>query len=290
MADKPKNIAASVRQRLKNLSVEKQRDFGLLLVNYGLERLIYRLSASPHRDSFVLKGGMLVTVWANNDNRTTRDADFLGFGELDETKLKAAFTDILGRDADDGLIFDTANLTASAIREDQIYGGVRLKTIALLENARIPITIDIGLGDALTEPDHVIDYPSLLDQPIANIRAYPPETVIAEKFQAIVALGVANGRMKDYYDLWAIPNVLSLKPAALDAAIAATFARRETVIPLVAPPGLSKLFTDDPQKITQWATYAESISFEMVTLSQVVDAIWAYLGPGCARINKAEAP
>ena len=285
MADKRKNIAASVRQRLKNLSVEMQRDFGLLLVNYGLERLIYRLSVSPYRDRFVLKGGTLVTVWAINDNRTTRDADFLGFGELDEEKLKAAFTDILRADTNDGLVFDTANLTATAIREDQIYGGVRLKTIALLENARIPITIDIGIGDALTEPDYVIDYPSLLDQPIGNVRAYPPATVIAEKFQAIVALGVANGRMKDYYDLWAIPNALSLKPAALDAAIAATFARRETAIPSVAPPGLSNLFTGDPQKITQWTTYAESISLEAVTLVQVATAIWAYLGPSCERLN-----
>jgi predicted nucleotidyltransferase component of viral defense system len=288
MAEKRKNIAASVRQRLKNLSNEKQRDFGLLLVNYGLERLIYRLSVSPYRDRFVLKGGMLVTVWAINDNRTTRDADFLGFGELDEDKLKAAFTEIMRRDADDGLIFDTANLTASAIREDQIYGGVRLKTVALLENARIPITIDIGLGDALTEPDHVIDYPSLLNQPIANVRAYPPATVIAEKFQAIVVLGVTNGRMKDYYDLWAIPHALSLNPDALDAAVAATFARRETAIPSVAPPGLTKLFTDDPQKVTQWTTYAESINLKGVKLAEVVDAIWAYLGPSCERLNKAK--
>jgi predicted nucleotidyltransferase component of viral defense system len=288
MAEKLKNIAASVRQRLKNLSNEKQRDFGLLLVNYGLERLIYRLSVSPYRDRFVLKGGMLVTIWAINDNRTTRDADFLGFGELDEDKLKAAFTEIMRTDTSDGLIFDTANLTASTIREDQIYGGVRLKTVALLENARIPITIDIGLGDALTEPDHVIDYPSLLNHPIANVRAYPPATVIAEKFQAIVALGVTNGRMKDYYDLWVIPNALSLELAALDAAIAATFTRRETTIPSVAPPGLSKLFTDDPQKITQWTTYAESINLKGVKLAEVVDAIWAYLGRSCERLNKAQ--
>ncbi len=285
MVDKRKNIAASIRQRLKNLSNEKQRDFGLLLVNYGLERLIYRLSVSPYRDRFVLKGGMLVTIWTINDNRTTRDADFLGFGDLNEETLKTAFADILGRNADDGLIFDIANLTASAIREDQIYGGVRLKTIALLENARIPITIDIGLGDTLTEPDHVIDYPSLLDQPIANVRAYPPATVIAEKFQAIVTLGVTNGRMKDYYDLWAIPNALTLEPDALDTAIAATFARRETAVPSVMPPGLSSLFSDDPQKIIQWTTYAEAISLEAVTLSEVVAAIWANLGPSCERLN-----
>ena len=285
MADKPKNIAASVRQRLKNLSREKQRDFGLLLVKYGLERLIYRLSVSPYRDRFVLKGGMLVTLWAINDDRTTRDADFLGFGELDDDKLKTTFADIMAIDGEDGLVFDTANLTVAAIREDQLYSGVRLKTVALLENARISITIDVGLGDALTDPDYTIDYPSLLNQPIVNIRAYPPETVIAEKLQAIVMLGVANGRMKDYYDLWALPGVLTIEPAALDAAIAATFARRETAVPPVAPPGLTEAFADNRQKAEQWATYAESIGLEAVSLGQVVTAIWAYLGPSCARIN-----
>lgn len=284
MADGRKNSAASVRQRLKNLSLEKQRDFGLLLVNYGLERLIYRLSVSDYRDKFVLKGGMLVTLWAINDDRTTRDADFLGFGELDDEKLKATFADIMAIDGDDGLVFDTANLTVTAIREE-IYGGVRLKTVALLENARIPITVDVGLGDALTDPGYTIDYPSLLNQPIFNIRAYPPETVIAEKFQAIVMLGVANGRMKDYYDLWALPRVLSIEPAALDAAIAATFARRETVIPSVAPPGLTTAFSDNRQKAEQWMTYAETIGLQAVSLPQVVAAIWAYLSPSCARLD-----
>lgn len=285
MADGRKNSAASVRQRLKNLSREKQRDFGLLLVNYGLERLIYRLSVSPYRDRFVLKGGMLVTLWAINDDRTTRDADFLGFGELDDEKLKATFAEIMAIDGEDGLVFDAANLTVAAIREDQIYGGVRLKTLALLENARIPITIDVGLGDALTDPDYTVDYPSLLNQPIVNIRAYPPETVIAEKFQAIVMLGVANGRMKDYYDLWVLPGVLSIEPAALDAAIAATFAHRETAIPSIAPPGLTAAFSDNRQKAEQWATYAETIGLQAVSLAQVVAAIWAYLGPSCARIG-----
>ncbi len=195
MAKDISNVAASVRQRLRNLSLERQRDFGMVLVNYGLERLIYRLSVSAHRDSFVLKGGMLVTIWTADDNRTTRDADFLGFGELDEARLTATFAEIMAIEGDDGLAFDIANLNAMVIREDNIYGGVRLKTVALLGTTRIPITIDVGLGDALTEPDHTIDYPSLLSQPIPKVRAYPPATVIAEKFQAIVALGAANGRM-----------------------------------------------------------------------------------------------
>lgn len=286
MVDGQKNIAASVRQRLQNLSRLKKRDFGLILVNYGLERLIFRLSVSPFRDRFVLKGGMLVTLWTGDEARTTRDADFLGFGELDEENLKAIFTEIMGIQTEDGLIFDTVHLTIESIREDQIYGGARLKTIALLEKARIPITIDIGLGDALTNPDYIIDYPSMLNEPIANLRAYPPETVIAEKFQAIVALGLANGRMKDYYDLWALPSVLTIEPAALDSAIFATFERRKTGLPTLVPPGLAQTFFDDPQKKQQWVTYAASIGLDGVSLEHVVSSIWAYLGPSCDRLNR----
>jgi predicted nucleotidyltransferase component of viral defense system len=286
MVDVQKNMAASVRQRLQNLSRLKKRDFGLILVNYGLERFIYRLSVSPFRDRFVLKGGMLVTLWTGDEARTTRDADFLGFGELDEEKLRMIFTEIMVIQTEDGLIFDTANLTIESIRDDQIYGGARLKTVALLEKARIPITIDIGLGDALTNPDYVIDYPSMLDQPIVNLRAYPPETVIAEKFQAIVALGLANGRMKDYYDLWALPTVLTIEPAELDSAIFATFERRETGVPTLVPPGLAQTFFDDPQKKQQWVTYAASIGLDGVSLEHVVSSIWAYLGPSCERLNR----
>jgi predicted nucleotidyltransferase component of viral defense system len=286
MVDGQKNIAASVRQRLQNLSRLKKRDFGLILVNYGLERLIFRLSVSPFRDRFVLKGGMLVTLWTGDEARTTRDADFLGFGELDEENLKAIFTEIMGIQTEDGLIFDTVNLTIESIREDQIYGGARLKTIALLEKARIPITIDIGLGDALTNPDYIIDYPSMLNEPIANLRAYPPETVISEKFQAIVALGLANGRMKDYYDLWALPSVLTIEPAALDSAIFATFEHRETGVPTLVPQGLAQTFFDDPQKKQQWVTYAASIGLDGVSLEHVVSSIWAYLGPSCERLNR----
>jgi Nucleotidyl transferase AbiEii toxin, Type IV TA system len=285
MAKGVNNVAASVRQRLRNLSLDRQRDFGLVLVNYGLERLIYRLSISPHHNSFVLKGGMLVSIWTADDNRTTRDADFLGFGELDEVRLKSTFAEIMGIEAEDGLVFNTANLSARVIREDNIYGGVRLKTVALLDNSRIPITIDIGLGDALTEPEHRIDYPSLLGQPIAKVRAYPPTTVIAEKFQAIVALGAVNGRMKDYYDLWAIPNAIPIDAAALDAAIADTFARRKSAIPMAAPVGLTTAFSSDPQKANQWKAYAESVGVEETSLAEVIAEIWTYLGPSCQRLG-----
>ena len=200
MAKQPKDIAASVRQRLLNLARAEGQLFDVVLVAFGLERLVYRLSVSEYRDRFVLKGGMLVTLWTADTGRFTRDIDFLAFGSDEEAELKAAFSQILAIDGGDGLVYDIASLTAVAIREDQIYGGMRLRTEARLGNTRIPITVDLGFGDALADPQFEIEYGSLLDFPAASIRAYSPATVLAEKFQAVVALGLANSRMKDLYD------------------------------------------------------------------------------------------
>ena len=288
MAKTPKNLAESIRQRLLNLSREQGRVFEVTLVTYGLERLIYRLSISDHRNEFVLKGGMLVTLWTDDQNRVTRDADFLAHGESSEEHLKAVFTDILNTTADDGLIYDTDALTIQPIREEQQYGGVRLKTTAHLGKTRIPITVDIGFGDAVADPAYTIDYPSLLDMPTANIRAYPPATVIAEKFHAIVTLGMANSRMKDYYDLWAIPNALVIDPSELDAAIGTTFERRRTAIPSTQPVGLSSDFIADAQKSQQWTAYAASIDLEGLSLETVVQHIWELVEPACQRLTDSE--
>lgn len=277
MAKAPKNIAASVRQRLLNLARENGRDFQTVLVAFGLERLIYRLSISEFRDRFVLKGGMLVTLWTADPGRFTRDVDFLGFGDSDEEALRKIFTEVLSTDAGDGLVFDTGELTASEIREDQVYGGKRLRTTAYLERTQIPITIDLGFGDALTVPEYEIDYGSLLDFDAAKIRAYSPATVIAEKYQAVVALGLINGRMKDFYDLWAIPKATEIKPEELAAAIKATFERRDTHVPTERPPGLSYEFAEDPVKIAQWTAYSEATELGGIALSDVVDEIWTFI-------------
>ena len=285
MAKAPKNLPASVRQRLINLTREQGRVFEVVLVTYGLERLIYRLSISEHRDLFVLKGGMLVTLWTTDENRVTRDADFLGYGDSNAEHLKAVFADVFHLEVEDGLVFDADALVALPIREDQEYGGYRLKTIANLGRTRIPITIDIGFGDAVADSTYTIDYPSLLGMPMANIRAYPPSTVIAEKFHAIVTLGIANGRMKDYYDLWAIPNAINIDSTELDDAIRATFERRDTRIPDTLPIGLSDEFVTDDQKSQQWLAYAASIDLESLTLETVVGVIWSYVEPACQRLN-----
>lgn len=287
MAKPPVNLAKSVKDRLLNLARAEGKVFDVVLVRFALERLLYRLSLSAHRDRFVLKGGMLVTVWLDDDNRVTRDADFLGHGDADADRLVADFQEIMSVDVDDGLVFDVDNLSATAIREEMEYGGTRLKTVAYLEKTRIPITIDIGFGDAMADPTRQLDYPTLLDLPAPNIRTCPPATVIAEKFQAIVVLGIANGRMKDFYDLWAIPRSIDVPDEELDAALAATFARRETAIPTERPAGLTPEMADDPNKQRQWKAYAASIELENVELQEVVDAIWALIGPACERLSRA---
>ena len=246
MAKPPKDTAASVRQRLLNLARQEGQVFDVVLVAFGLERLVYRLSVSDYRDRFVLKGGMLVTLWTADTGRFTRDIDFLAFGSDEEAVLKEAFSAILAIDGGDGLIYDAANLTAAAIREDQVYGGMRLRTIAYLGTTQIPITVDLGFGDALGDPKYQIEYASLLDFPAASIRAYSPATVIAEKFQAVVALGIANSRMKDFYDLWTLPKAVKIDHVELANTIRGTFSRRVTAIPASCPVGLSPAFSTEP--------------------------------------------
>lgn len=287
MVDAPKNIAASVKQRLLNMARAQGRAFDILLVRFALERLLFRLSQSAHRDNYILKGGMLVTQWLDHDNRETRDADFLGFGEGDVETIKAVFAEIMVIAGDDGLEFDTGALTASTIREEMEYGGIRLKTNAYLERTRIPITLDIAFGDALVEAAQSIDYPSLLDMERPHIRAYPPAQVIAEKFQAVVAFGLANGRMKDFYDLWAVPKAMPVAEQELAAAIAATFERRGTPIPIKCPAGLSAVMAEDAAAQQRWRAYMESLELPVPEFAGVLDGIWTLLAPCCVKLNKA---
>ncbi|WP_223072792.1 nucleotidyl transferase AbiEii/AbiGii toxin family protein [Erythrobacter sp. SCSIO 43205] len=164
------------------------------------------------------------------------------------------------------------------------YGGIRLKTSAYLERTRVPVTLDIGFGDALADATQTIDYPSLLAMEQPKIRSYPPETVIAEKFQAIVALGLANGRMKDFYDLWSIPKSLKIERQALDAAIAATFERRDTPVPIERPVGLSAEMAEDDAAKQRWKAFIASLDLPLIELKQVIDEIWTTLQPSCTKL------
>jgi hypothetical protein len=196
------NMAASVRQRLLHLSRTRKEDFGLVLAKYGLERVLYRIAQSKHGEGFVLKGALLFELWTEQRYRPTRDADFLARGDNSPERFIAIFKEICGIGVeDDGLRFDPATVTAERITEDTDYEGIRVKFIGYLENARIPIQIDLGFGDVITPAPIKTKIPSLLDLPSPELLTYPRESVVAEKFEAMVSLGLANSRMKDFFDL-----------------------------------------------------------------------------------------
>jgi predicted nucleotidyltransferase component of viral defense system len=270
MPDRLRNIGASVRQRLLNLAQARGQPMELLLTRYALERLLHRLSLSPHREQFVLKGAMLLATWFDEPYRATRDVDLLGFGDAAADTLLGTFRDIMAIRVDDGVRFDLKGLKIEAIREKVEYGGSRLRTSAALAGAQIPIIVDIGFGDAVEPGIEDIDLPVLLDMPSPHLRAYPPETVIAEKLHAMVTLGRANSRMKDYYDVWMLLNTFESQPERLQRAIAATFARRGTAIPAVVPDGLSEGFAADPTKQRQWTAFARDLSGPIPGLALIV--------------------
>ncbi len=239
MRERVSNMGASVRARLLNLSRERNQPFELLLTRYVLERLLYRLSTTKHRDRFVLKGAMLMTTWFDVPFRPTRDLDLLGFGDDDPDAMLAAFREICAVEINDGVQFDVASLTIDELRDETEYGGLRLKAYATIAEARVRVTVDIGFGDAVEPGIAELDLPVLLDLPSPRLRAYPRETVIAEKFQAMVLLGRANSRMKDFYDVWILSRTYKFDDERLPRAIAATFARRKTPVPEELPDALT---------------------------------------------------
>jgi predicted nucleotidyltransferase component of viral defense system len=281
MKQKGKNIAASVRQRLADLSERKGVDFQQVLSSYAIERFLYRLSISKHAKDFVLKGATLFTLWEGFPHRQTRDVDLLGFGDKSVETLVEVFKTILVSPApDDGLTFSQA-VTAEPIRAVQEYGGTRVTVIANLGNARITVGVDVGFGDKITPPPQEVEFPTLLDFPKPVIRAYPVETVVAEKLQALVMLGIANSRMKDFFDLWHIAKHTAFEGEKLAAAIGATFERRKTPIPEQTPIGLSAEFAGNPAKQTQWRAFCRKAlgGEESDTLEEVVQFLSTFLLP-----------
>lgn len=277
MAKEVKNIGASVRARLLNLSKANGQSFDLVLTRFALERLLFRLSQSRYADRFVLKGAMLLMSWFEDPHRGTRDLDLLGFGDPNPEAMLATFREILAQNSGDGVEFDAVALRVDRIREEIEYGGLRLRTTASIAGARINLTIDVGFGDALEPGAEMIDYPVMLDLPAPRLRAYARETVIAEKFQAMVALGRANSRMKDFYDIWILSRSFRFDDDRLARAIAATFARRETDIPTELPDGLSSTFAADEQKQREWRVFVEDVALDPGALADVLNELAAFL-------------
>ena len=257
MKKPPRNVAASVRQRLLNLSKASGVDYNQLLIRYAIERLLYRLSRSRHRNNFVLKGAMLFAIWEGSPHRPTQDLDLLGFGDRSPDRIAAVFRDLCKISVeDDGIAFAAKTVRAEEIRTTDEYGGIRVRFTASLGGAIIRVQADVGFGDAITPASPESDYPTLLpDQAAPHLRVYPRETVVAEKVEAIAKLGMLNTRFKDYYDLRYLADRFEFDGSVLTAAIAATFERRGTPLPPALPAGLSPAFGTDPVKQTQWAAF-----------------------------------
>jgi hypothetical protein len=243
MPRETRNIGASVRARLLDRARAERSDFQILLTRYALERLLYRLSVSEHRERFILKGAMLFVIWVTDPFRPTRDLDLLGRGDSDVQAILDAFRAICAQSVpDDGVVFDLDALQAAPIREEVEYGGVRVRTAATIAGARTPIQVDVGFGDAVTPAPLAVDYPTLLDNPAPHLLVYPVETVVAEKFEAMARLGMANSRLKDFYDLWLLSRTFDFDYRALADAVSRTFQRRQTDLPDAPPTGLTDEF------------------------------------------------
>ena len=271
-----KNRAASIRARLKNRSDAAKQDFNLTLTHYGLERLLYRLSVSRPAPKFLLKGALLFRLWYDVPHRPTRDADLLGFGPDDVESVAAVFRDVCVIDVDDGIEFEAGSVKTAEIRKEAGYGGVRVELRATLDGAQLSLQVDVGFGDVVTPAPDTVDYPVLLDDlPTPTLRAYSKYTVVAEKFQALCALGMANSRMKDYFDLWMLLGNGELDDAELVRAIQATFTRRRTALPEGVPAGLSDAFASDAGKLTQWRAFVTKNKLNAVALGELVQALRA---------------
>ncbi|HOP88773.1 MAG TPA: nucleotidyl transferase AbiEii/AbiGii toxin family protein [Ottowia sp.] len=266
-----RNLAASIRTRLKQRADARKQDFNLILTHYGLERLLYRLSISPLAGNYLLKGALLFSLWYDQPHRPTRDADLLGFGPDDIDTAVAAFREICAMEVEDGIAFDPASVKGSVIRKEAGYGGVRIDLLAKLDGARITLQVDIGFGDAVTPAPESVSYPVLLDDlPAPKLRSYPKYTVVAEKFHAVCLLGMANTRMKDYFDLWVLLTEGALEPTELRRAIDATFARRQLQVPDTTPSGLSHAFAQDAVKTAQWIAFLKKNRLQALNLMDVV--------------------
>ena len=271
---------ASILARLLNLAKQRGEDYNLVLNRFGLERLLSRMAVSRYADRFLLKGALLFSLWYDEPHRPTRDADLLGFGPADADTLVANFREIVAIGLDDGIAFDPESVRATTIREEAGYGGIRLRLNGRINNVRLALQVDVGFGDAVTPPAETAVLPALLeglDSP--KLRVYPVYTVIAEKYQAMVTLGLANTRMKDFYDLAAIARRSELDGAVLARALRATFERRGTPLPQELPVALTAEFGNSAAKRQQWQGFLRKSRLSDTDLDETVALIATLLWP-----------
>lgn len=273
--------ATSVRQRLLNLAHSTDEDYNQLLLRYVGLRFLARLANSDYVNRFLLKGATMFLVWSGSTHRPTRDIDLLGYVEADAASLAETMRSICGLEVEpDGVWFDPASVTVEQIREDTAYGGLRCSIEASMGSARLRVQIDVGFGDDVTPEPTLVELPRLLpDEVLRHLRAYTPETVIAEKFEAIVKLGLANSRMKDYYDLDILLARSTCDRGILREALRRTFSRRETKLPQNVPAGLTAAYWGDALCQRRWGAFLRKNGLASDSLEEVCQRINASIGP-----------
>lgn len=274
------NIEASVRAQLHNLAKKSGRPLQEYLQHYGLERFLFRLSKSKHANKFILKGGLMFRVWRTASGRPTKDIDLHGFSATSIADLEEVVRDVCSLVNNDGIRFDVASIAGETIKEGADYEGVRVRFLGLLGNARIMMQLDIAFGDVIYPEAIEVDYPTLLNQEAPRLRVYPRETVISEKFQAMVQLGASNSRMKDFYDIWLLSQKFDFSGNVLQRAMQKTFENRKTEME-AHPLALTAKFSKSAMPATQWAAFHRRSKIEGCPeeLSSVVQGLQAFLCP-----------
>lgn len=275
-------LPVSVQVRLVRHAKAIGMDPNLVLARFAVERFLYRLSRSRHGERFVLKGALLLLVWLGETTRPTRDADLLGFGEITEKSLLAMFTEVCRLDVEpDGIEYLPASLRVAPIRLEDVYGGLRAVLQSRLGKARIRVQIDVGIGDAVTPEPEWLEYPALLDFPRPWLRAYRAETAIAEKMHAMVVLGEANTRMRDFFDIHVLAQHNHFDGDRLANAVRATFERRHTHVPESPPLALTPRFAAHPEKRMQWQAFVRksALTRAPADFGVMVAELANFLGP-----------
>jgi len=286
-----KNLPASVHDRLLERAKKQNRPFNELLQYFAMERFLYRLSRSTHAKVFVLKGALMLRVWKTSDIRPTMDIDLLGRTANEIASIVNQVKEAIAVEVEpDGLVFLPDSVTGESIAEDAAYEGVRINFEGRLGNAVINMQIDIGFGDIIYPPPKNMDLPVMLDFPPATLLCYSRESAIAEKFQAMVKLGEANSRMKDFFDIWELSRQFDFQGAELLEAVRLTFKYRKTEIPETVI-AFTEQFVD--LKKVQWAAFHKRLKQHHVpaSFSEIVVGVGRFLSPiSKALVNKGEPP
>jgi hypothetical protein len=275
----PKNIAASVRQRLLNRSKTDSRSFNELLQHYGIERFLYRLSVSEYAPHYILKGALMLRAWNSPEFRPTMDIDMLGKTSNDEANILSQIHTVMSVEVEpDGLTFDPKSIQSERITEDADYDGIRIRFRGALGTARINMQIDIGFGDIVYPGPERAELPCMLDAPAPSLLCYSRESAIAEKFEAMVSLGEFNSRMKDFYDIWLLSRQFDFEFDRLAEAIRLTFQKRDTELaePIDA---FSEAFITSRQPL--WTAFRKRLKQEHLpeSFAQITSEIEAFIGP-----------